>query len=64
MHSFIRFIAIALPWLFFLIGMDSFLEAQSSGASVFAPSRLLFLLLPVYAGVVVIVFRLTGKGKD
>lgn len=64
MHSFIRFIAIALPWLFFLVGMEVLLEASSSGGPVFVPNRLFFVLLPIYAGVVVIVFRITGKKKD
>jgi hypothetical protein len=64
MHSFIRFIAIALPWLFFLVGMEVMLDAGSSGGPVFVPNRLLFVLLPAYAGIVVIVFRITGKKKD
>jgi hypothetical protein len=44
--------------------MDVFLEARSSGEPVFAPGQLLFLLLPIYAGVVVLVFRFTGRKKD
>ena len=62
MHSLIRFIAIALPWLFFLVGMDVLLDTRSSGEFVFVPNRLFYLLLPIYAGVVVTVFRLTRKG--
>lgn len=61
MHSLIRFIAIALPWLFFLVGMDVLLDTRSSGEFVFVPDRLFYLLLPVYAGVVVAVFRFTRK---
>lgn len=61
MHSFIRFLAIALPWLFFLVGMEVFLDTRSTGEFVFVPSRIFYLLLPVYAGIVVIVFRLTRK---
>lgn len=63
MHSLIRFIAIALPWLFFLVGMDVFLETRSSGEFVFVPSRLFYLLLPIYAGVVVVVFRFTRRER-
>lgn len=63
MHSFIRFIAIALPWLFFLVAIDVYLDASSAGASVFAPNRLLFVLLPVYAGIVVIVLRFKRRQK-
>ncbi|MBX3625307.1 MAG: hypothetical protein KF892_09870 [Rhizobacter sp.] len=62
MHSLIRFIAVALPWLFFLVGMDVLLDTRSSGEFVFVPNRLFYLLLPIYAGVVVAVFRLTRKG--
>lgn len=61
MHSLIRFLAIALPWLFFLVGMDVLLETRSTGEFVFVPNRLFYLLLPVYAGVVVAVFRFTRK---
>ncbi|WOB09578.1 hypothetical protein [Piscinibacter gummiphilus] len=61
MHSLIRFLAIALPWLFFLVGMDVLLDTRSSGEFVFVPNRLFYLLLPVYAGVVVAVFRFTRK---
>lgn len=61
MHSFIRFLAIALPWIFFLVGMEALLETRSTGEFVFVPSRLFYLLLPIYAGVVVIVFRFTRK---
>ncbi|HEY0819314.1 MAG TPA: hypothetical protein VGD46_11085 [Rhizobacter sp.] len=64
MHSLIRFLAIALPWLFFLVGMEVVLETRSTGEFVFDPSRLLYLLLPVYAGIVVIAFRLTRKDRD
>jgi hypothetical protein len=64
MHSFIRFIAIALPWLFFLVGMEAFLETRSTGEFVFVPNRLFYLLLPVYAGIVVIVVRLTRRDGD
>ncbi|MBL0727806.1 hypothetical protein [Piscinibacter sp. HJYY11] len=61
MHSFIRFLAIALPWIFFLVGVEALLETRSTGEFVFVPNRLFYLLLPVYAGIVVIVFRLTRK---
>ena len=49
MHSLIRFIAVALPWLFFLVGMDVLLDTRSSGEFVFVPNRLFYLLLPIYA---------------
>ncbi len=64
MHSFIRFLAIALPWVFFLVGVDAFLDTRSTGELVFVPSRVFYLLLPVYAGIVVVVFRLTRRGED
>jgi hypothetical protein len=63
MHAFIRFLAIALPWLFFLVGMEVVLQTSSDGEWVIVPNRLFYLLLPVYAGVVVIVFRLSRKDR-
>ncbi len=59
MYVFIRFLAIALTWMFFLVGAEAFLDARGVDAG-----RLLFLVLPLYAGIVIFVLRLTRKSKD
>lgn len=59
MYAFIRFLTIALMWTFFLVGAEAFLDAR--GVST---GSLLFVLLPLYAGIVIVVLRLTRKSKD
>lgn len=64
MHVLIRFLAIALPWLIFLIGVDAFFAPRAPGEPLFTAHRVLFLLLPIYAGVVVYVLKLTQEAGD